>query len=139
MAGIVANLVDIGRDLVGDLVVLLQIDRQHDTFGLRADFLQRGRILVVVDGDAQDAGAGSRELMRLLYGLIAIGSARRAHRLHDDRRIASDHRSTDIDLACLATLTLLHALLPVPLRLQNCPLSFCPSPSYGEGTASSPG
>src|SRR5579863_9410730 len=41
MAWVIADLVDVRRDLVGDTVVFLQVDRKRHTRGLCANFLER--------------------------------------------------------------------------------------------------
>ena len=84
--GIVADLVDARCHRRGDAIVLLQIDRKRDALGLRADLLQRGDLLLVVDGDPDDAGAGCRKLMHLRNGSIDVARLGGAHALDDHRR-----------------------------------------------------
>ena len=57
MAGVVADLVDVRSDELGQAVVLLQIDRQVG-LGLLADFGQGLGVLRAIDGDADDIGPG---------------------------------------------------------------------------------
>ena len=102
MPRVVANLVDVRRDPVGDFVVLLQIDRQHDALRLRADFLDRRDFLLAVDRDAHDSRARVGELMRLRDGLVDVDRPRRAHRLHHHRRVAADLGAANRYLPCFA-------------------------------------
>ena len=102
MARVVANLIDMRRDLVRDLVVLLQIDRQHDALGLLADCFDRRDFLLAVDRDAHDSRARVRQLMRLRDGLVDVDRPRRAHRLHHHRRVAADFGAANRYLPCLS-------------------------------------
>ena len=58
MARVVAQLVDVRGDQLGQPIVLLQVDRQVG-FGLAADFGERLGVLAAVDGDANDVRPGS--------------------------------------------------------------------------------
>src|SRR3989337_2769500 len=99
MAGVVTDLVDVWRDFAGDLVVFLQVDRQHYAPGLGADFLQRGSLFLIDDRDPDDTGAGASQLMGLRDGQVDIDRARGAHRLHHHRRAAADLDAADIYLS----------------------------------------
>ena len=57
MAGVVADLVDMRRDQLGQAVVLLQIDRQVRR-RLPANLGQGLGVLLAIDGDPHDVGPG---------------------------------------------------------------------------------
>ena len=89
MAGVIADLVHIGRDLSGDLVVFLQIDGQGRC-RLSADLFEGGGLFRVVHGDADDASPGRLKLVNLGYGRINIVGLGGTHALDSDRRAATN-------------------------------------------------
>ena len=89
MAGVIADLIHIRRDLSGDLVVFLQIDGQGDAVGEGADLLQRLDFFLVVDGDAHDRRACAGELVHLCDRGVDVARLRRAHALDGHWRAAA--------------------------------------------------
>ena len=58
MARVVAQLVDVGRDALGEAIALLQVDHEVGG-GLAPDLAQRLGVPRAVDGDADEVAAGS--------------------------------------------------------------------------------
>jgi hypothetical protein len=79
--GVVSDLVDVGSDLLRESIALLQIHRQVG-LGSLPDLGDRLGLLVAVDGDAHDAGAGLPELLRLIRRRLHVDRLRGAHALH---------------------------------------------------------
>ena len=96
VAGVVANLVDVGCDLRAESVVLLQIDRKWGG-GLLADSGERLDVFARVDGDADEVGAGGFEQLDLADRGLDVLRARRGHRLDDDGIAAADGHVADLD------------------------------------------
>ena len=87
------------RDLLGQAVVLLQVDDEVGVRSRGADLGQRGDVLRVVDGDADDVGAGGFEQLDLADGGVDVLRARRGHGLHGDGVAAADRDVADADLS----------------------------------------
>ena len=63
------------------------------------DRLQRDRVLVARDRDADQVGPRLGDLVDLLHGRLEVGGLGLGHRLHGDRRAAADRHAADEDLA----------------------------------------
>ena len=90
VAGVVANLVDVRRDLRDQPVVLLQVDDNVRLGDARPDPRERIDVLRAVDRDADETGAGVVEHLRLVRRGFDVLRLRGAHRLDDDGVAATD-------------------------------------------------
>ena len=96
VAGVVAELVDVRREPLGQPIVLLQID---DEIGRRlaANFGDRFGFGGAVDGDAHDVGPGRGERIHLRDGRVDVARRRGRHALHGDRVAGADRDRADAD------------------------------------------
>jgi hypothetical protein len=102
VAGVVAQLLHVRRDLLREAVVLLQIDGEVRVRTGGADLRERDDVLRVVDGDADHVRAGGLEQFHLADRGGDVLRARGRHRLHGDRIGAADPDVADADLAGLS-------------------------------------
>lgn len=94
VSGIVADLVDVGGDLLDEAVVFLEVDGEVGG-GLFADFGESGGVLGAIDGDANDICSGAFEVMDLAYRgchILGVGSS---HGLNGDGMILADVDASD--------------------------------------------
>src|SRR5262249_32304081 len=133
IAGIDAVLVEclsaagmIGKKLVADVMKIA--DQRHHDAKLVESFLDaRYRLsrLVAITSDAHEFGAGRGQRSNLLCGGLDIGSVCIGHRLHDNRRAATN--SDAPDLYCDSSVPLrvcIHRLFPhepVPDKYSRIP------------------
>ena len=96
VAGIVTDLVHVGRHLLRESIALLQIHGKV-RLGSPPDGLDGIGFFLTVDGNAHDTGAGPAELLRLQPGRVDVLGLRRAHALHHDGVAFSDCHATDGD------------------------------------------
>ena len=99
--GVVAELVDEGRHLLGEPVVLLQVDRQ-DALRLCADLRQRIDIGLTVDRDADHVRSRFLEDAHLPQGGGDVAGLGGRHGLDGDGGRAADLQVADLDGAGLA-------------------------------------
>jgi len=96
MARVVAQFVDMRGDDFSEAVIFLQINREIG-LGLLPNFGQSGGVLVAVDCDANDVGAGSVQGVDLLDSGVDVLRVRRGHALHGNRMATADRGGTDTD------------------------------------------
>ena len=113
MTGVVTQLLDVRRDLLGQPVVLLKVDDEIRVRARLADLGERGDVLRIVDGDADDVGAGRLEQLDLADGGGDVLRARGGHRLHGDRIRPAD---ADVSDANFAGFSLRHDVANAPYR-----------------------
>ena len=91
VARVVADLVHVGGDALGQPVAFLEV---HDQIGGRAlaDFSERVDILLAVHRDPHDPGAGRAERLGLGGGGLHVLGVGGAHALDDDRMTVADRR-----------------------------------------------
>ena len=96
VAGVVAELVDVGRDAAGETVIFLQVDDQVGR-GLAADFGQGVGVASAVDGDADHVGPGGDEVVHLGDRGVNVLRVRGRHALHGDGLAGANRGGTDAD------------------------------------------
>ena len=96
VAGVVAELVDVRRESLGEPVVLLQVDDEVG-FGLPADFGDGVGFGGAIDGDADDVGAGVDERVCLGDGGVDVARLRGRHALDGDGIVGADGDRADAD------------------------------------------
>ena len=103
MARVVADFVDVRGDIGHEAVILLQIDGEIRA-GLAADFGERFGIFAIVDGNADDVGAGRFQIANLgdRGGDILRGRGR--HALHGNRMASANRGGANLDGASWVTL-----------------------------------
>ena len=99
MAGVVAQLLHVRRDLLRQPVVLLQIDGEICLRASAANLGQRGHVFGIVHRDADDVGAGCFQQLDLPDGGRDVLRAGGGHRLHGDGIGAADVDVSDADLS----------------------------------------
>ena len=97
--GVVPELLHERGDLLGEPVVLLQIDDEVRVRAGGADLGERRDVLRIVDGDADDVGTGLFEQLDLPDRGRDVDRARRGHRLDGDRMIGADLHVADAHFA----------------------------------------
>ena len=98
VAGVVADLVHMRRDLDAEAVVLLQVDGERRA-GLRPHLGQRRHILARVDGDPHQIRPRRLQQPHLPHRRLHILRARGGHRLHDDRATAANRHIANLNRA----------------------------------------
>jgi hypothetical protein len=88
-----------------DCALVVEVDVGHDRhLHLRHDLLQGESGIAIGAGYAHDIGAGALERLDLFYGRADVARHGIGHRLHRDRRIASDRDISDMNLAAGAAM-----------------------------------
>ena len=95
---IVTNFLDVRGYLLGESIVLLQVDAEWGR-RLLADLGQRFHIFTAVYGDANQVGASRLQQFHLAHGRGDVLSAGSRHALHGDRVIRADRRTAYPDLS----------------------------------------
>ena len=95
---VVPDLVDVGGDLLGEAVALLEVD---DEVGRRlaTDLGEGGDVARAVDGDAHEDAAGLAYGLRLLDGGVNVLGTGRAHALHGHGMAGPESDGADADLS----------------------------------------
>ena len=102
----------LGILLQQQMAVVVEVADDRDADALLVEFVDDGRDggggFFVVDGDADQFGAGPGEGGDLLDGRGDVGRVGVGHGLHHDRCIAADAHTADGGCNCLSTLNLSH-------------------------------
>jgi hypothetical protein len=96
VARVVADLIDVRGDQLGQAVVFLQIDRQV-RLRLLANFGQGLGVLLAIDSNADDIGSGLVQQVHEPDGGVDILRVRGRHALHGDRMAAANGGGADSD------------------------------------------
>ena len=94
VAGVVSDLVDVRRNHLSETIVLLKIDGERSVCAC-THISKSLDVRARVNGDPYEVGAGALQQFDLRDRRLDVLGPRSDHRLHDDRRTATDRDRPD--------------------------------------------